>query len=222
MQNHENPLASSIKHTPWNKSKLIGCRAQDLEPQCFRLTKGDGRLLLPEQDEGGTGASVVWMGDGGLFQVEGVVSGGELMSAAAAVGAAPSARTRPAQRCGQALLDLGLPVVRQLAALAADREARNRVEVAPSGMEGLLATAIKREGVTRPPPNCTGAAGSHPTYGSREPLVGSAKDPGGADQAWVQRLCPNGGQVYAAPAGQGAVSRLAYFYQAALLSNLGL
>jgi hypothetical protein len=88
-------------------------------------------------------------------------------------------------------------------------------------MEGLLATAIKSEGVTRPPPNCTGAASSHPTYGSREPLVGSAKDPG-ADQAWVQSLCPNGGQVYAAPAGQGAVSRLAFVYQAALLSNMGL
>jgi len=71
-------------------------------------------------------------------------------------------------------------------------------------------------------PNCSGAAGSDPTYGSREPLVGSAKDPGGADQAWVQRLCPNGGQVYAAPAGQGPVSRLAYVYQAAFLSNLGL
>src|SRR5216684_1857943 len=97
------------------------------------------------------------MRDRGLFQVEGVVNGGELMPAAAAVGAAPSARTRPAQRCGQALLDLGLPVVRQLAALAADREARNRVEVAPSGMEGLLATAIKREGVTRPPSSAQGA-----------------------------------------------------------------
>ena len=120
------------------------------------------------------------------------------------------------------LLGRGLPVVRQLAALAADREARSRVEVAPPGMEGLLAMAIKRDGVTRPPPNCTEAAGSHPAYGSREPLVGSAKDPGGADQARVQRLCPNGCQVYAASAGQGAVSRLAYLYQAALLSNLGL
>ena len=143
------------------------------------------------------------------------------MSAAAAVGAAPSAGTRSAQRCGQTLLDRGLPVVRQLAALAADREARSRVEVAPPGMEGLLAMAIKRDGVTRPPPNCTEAAGSHPAYGSREPLVGSAKDPGGADQARIQRLCPNGCQVYAASAGQGAVSRLAYLYQAALLSNLG-
>jgi hypothetical protein len=45
------------------------CRAQNLEPQCFRLTKGDGRLLLPEQDGGGMGASVVWMGDRGLFQI---------------------------------------------------------------------------------------------------------------------------------------------------------
>src|ERR1700719_4481427 len=106
------------------------------------------------------------MGDGGLFKVEGVVSGGELMSAAAAVGAATSAGTRSAQRCGQALLDIGLPVVRQLAALAADREARNRVEVAPSGMEGQLAMAIKRDGVTRPPLNCTEAASSHPSYGS--------------------------------------------------------
>ena len=144
------------------------------------------------------------------------------MSSAAAVGAAPSAGTRSAQRCGQALLDRGLPVVRQLAALPADREARSRVEVAPPGMEGLLAMAIKRDGDTRPPPNCTEAAGSHPAYGSREPLVGSAKDPGGADQARIQRLCPNGCQVYAASAGQGAVSRLAYLYQAALLSNLGL
>jgi hypothetical protein len=40
-------------------------------------------------------------------------------------------------------------------------------------------------------------------------IVGSAKDPGGADQVRVQRLCPNGCQVYAASAGQGAVSRLA-------------
>ena len=46
------------------------CRAQNLEPQCFQLTKGDGRLLLPEQDGGGMGAaSVVWMGDRGLFQI---------------------------------------------------------------------------------------------------------------------------------------------------------
>jgi hypothetical protein len=108
---------------------------------------------------------VVWMGDRGLFQVERGLNGGELMSAAAAVGAAPSAGTRSAQRCGQALLDRGLPVVRQLAALAADREARSRVEVAPPGMEGLLAMAIKRDGVTRPPPNCTEAAGSHPACG---------------------------------------------------------
>jgi hypothetical protein len=70
------------------------------------------------------------------------------MSTAAAVGAAPSAATRSVQRCGRALLDRGLRVVRQLAALAADGEARSRVEVAPPRMGGLVAVAIKRDGDT--------------------------------------------------------------------------
>jgi len=58
-----------LKLGGWVAARSRPCRAQKLEPQCFRLTKGDGRLLLPEQDGGGMGASVVWMGDRGLFQI---------------------------------------------------------------------------------------------------------------------------------------------------------
>jgi Na+/H+ antiporter NhaD/arsenite permease-like protein len=87
--NPQNMIIGSLSHIPYGTfaaalspiagiglvltAVLIGlsyrCRAQNLEPQCFRLTKGDGRLLLPEQDGGGMGASVVWMGDRGLFQI---------------------------------------------------------------------------------------------------------------------------------------------------------
>ena len=86
------------------------------------------------------------MGDRDLLQVEGVTGGGEPVSAAAAFGAAASAGTASAQKCGQALLDPGEPVVRWLARLPADRETGNSTELAPSGMEGPLALRSRRRG----------------------------------------------------------------------------
>ena len=59
------------------------------------------------------------------------------------------------------------------------------VAVAPPGLAHVLALAFT-PWEARPPLNCAGTSDAHPPDDHGEPTLGSAQDPGGACEAWVQ------------------------------------
>src|SRR5262245_65808548 len=74
----------------------------------------------------------------------------------------------------------------------------------------------------RPPPNCAGTAYTYPPHDHGEPTLGSAEDPGGGGQAWVQSFSQNSRQVYATNPSSRAIFSLAIIAEAAWLGDLGV
>src|SRR5215470_19407081 len=74
---------------------------------------------------------------------------------------------------------------------------RNGAALAPTGLAHVLAPAFTPHRAARPPPNCAGTADPHPPNDHGEPTLGSAEDPGGAGEAWIQTFSQNSRQVYA-------------------------
>jgi hypothetical protein len=123
-----------------------------------------------------------------------------------AVGSAAPQATATPQGCGPAFLASGVSLVRRLASLCAHCETPYRSALAPPWVAGILAPAfmLQREG--GPPPDSAGNTKPDPAHGHREPTLGSAKDSGGAGEAWVQSLRQNG-SVGSTPCRRGAVGR---------------
>src|SRR5262245_48502875 len=74
----------------------------------------------------------------------------------------------------------------------------------------------------RPPPNCAGTADPYPPHGHGEPTLGSAEDPGGAGEAWIQGFSQNSRQVYATNPSSWAILPLAVVPEAERLGDLGV
>jgi hypothetical protein len=85
------------------------------------------------------------LGDRRLFQAAGILGNGKHLPSAATAGPSTSAATTANSQCGPTLLGVGVPMVHRLARVTTDRKACNRIEVAPSGLESLLALAFKTE-----------------------------------------------------------------------------
>src|SRR5215467_12967306 len=62
----------------------------------------------------------------------------------------------------------------------------------------------------------------HPPDDHGEPTLGSAQDPGGACEAWVQSISQNGGQVYATNPSSRAVRHMAVLPEAARIADVGM
>ena len=99
---------------------------------------------------------------------------------------------------------------------------RNGAAVAPTGLAHVLAPAFTPHREARPPPNCAGTADPHPPDDHGEPTLGSAEDPGGACEAWIQSFSQNGRQVYATNPSSRAILSLAVVPEAARLGDLGV
>jgi transposase InsO family protein len=68
-----------------------------------------------------------------------------------------------------------------------------------------LAPAFTPHWADRPPPNCAGTADPHPPHDHGESTLGSAKDPGGAGETWIQGFSYR--QVYATNPSSRAIFR---------------
>jgi len=141
---------------------------------------------------------------------------------ATATGAAGPHATSAPERCGPAFLDFGVSVVQRLANLSSHRKARIGAAVAPAGLARVLAPAFTPSREAGPPTNCAGTADPHQPDEHGESALGSAEDPGGAGEAWVQSLSQNGRQVYATNPWSRAIFSLAVIPQAARLRDLGV
>jgi len=111
---------------------------------------------------------------------------------------------------------------RWLAHLTPHRKARNGAAVAPPGLAHVLASAFTPQREDRPPPNCAGTSDPHPLDDYGEPTLGSAEDPGGACEAWVQGFSQNSRQVYATNPSSRAIFPLAVIPEADRLGDLGV
>src|SRR5262249_41087342 len=109
-------------------------------------------------------------------------------------------------------------VFQRLAKLSPHPKARNGAAVAPPGLAHVLALAFTPHWEARPPPNCAGTSDAHPPDDLGEPALGSAPNPGGAGEAWVQSISQNGRQVYET----NPSSRLAIVPEAARIRDLGV
>ena len=87
-----------------------------------------------------------------------------------------------------------MSVVQWLANLSPHRKARDGIAVAPLGLVHLPASVFTPPREARPPPNCAGTADPHPPHDHGEPTLGSAADPGGARETWVQSFSQNSRQ----------------------------
>src|SRR5215831_17111149 len=94
-----------------------------------------------------------------------------------------SAATAAVASCRSAILDPGEAMVFRLARRAPHCPARDGLEMAPRGVEDLLALALKTPAERRPPADFGGGQGADPADGFREPLLGSAKNPSRAGEA---------------------------------------
>jgi hypothetical protein len=126
---------------------------------------------------------------------------------ATAVGSAAPQATATPQGYGPAFLGSGVSVVRRLANVCAHCETRNRSALAPPWVAAILAPAFTSQRKGGPPPDSAGNTNPDPAHGHREPTLGSAKDSGGAGEAWVQSLrqtrtshrCAQAGKIIAIP-----------------------
>src|SRR5262245_22567067 len=123
------------------------------------------------------------VGDRSVPQAEGAAGGREPMFATATHRPPASAATAAVASCRSAILDPGKAMVFRLARRAAHCPARDSPEMAPRGLEGLLALALETPAERRTPLDFGGAQGADPADGFREPLLGSATDPGRASEA---------------------------------------
>src|SRR5262249_30219989 len=144
-----------------------------------------------------------------------------LPTATAGSPAAPQAAAAPS-RCGPAFLDSGVSVVQRLANLSPRRKARNGAALAPTGLAHVLASAFTPHRAARPPPDCGGTSDPYPPNDHRESTLGSAEDPGGVGEAWIQGVSQNGCQVYATNPSSRALFPLAVVPEAARLEYLGM
>src|SRR5262249_49814684 len=119
------------------------CRAQNCRPRASLLTIANSRLLLQRDWAEGRGASLSRLDYFGGSQAEGAAGCREPVPAAAVTGAAAQAPAGAPAQCGPAVLDLRQSMVRWLASLASYCEARDRPEVASTGLACLLVLAIK-------------------------------------------------------------------------------
>ena len=115
-----------------------------------------------------------------------------------------------------------MSVVQRLANLSPRCKARNGAALAPTGLAHVLAPAFTPHREARPPLNCGGTSDPHPPDDHGEPTLGSAQDPGGACEAWVQSFGQNGRQVYATNPSSRAVHRLAVIPEAERVGDLGV
>ena len=131
-------------------------------------------------------------------------------------------KPRPRLKCGPTFLDFGVSLVQRLAILSPGCKARNGAALAPTGLAHVLAPAFTPHRAARPPPNCPRASDAHPPNDHGEPTLGSAEDPGGAGEAWVQSFSQNSRQVYATNPSLRTVYYLAIVSQSARLGDLGV
>ena len=74
-------------------------------------------------------------------------------------------------------MDIGESMVWWLASSAPHREAADGLEVAPTGLKGLLDEAVTSLSETWSPPASTGASGPHPAHGRGKLAMGSKANP---------------------------------------------
>src|SRR5262249_48245629 len=108
----------------------------------------------------------------------------------------------------------GVSLVQRLATPSPRCKARNGAALAPTGLAHILAPAFTPHRAARPPPNCAGTSDPHPPDDHGEPPLGSAEDPVGAGEAWIQSVSQNGCQVYATNPSSRAVHHLAVIPEA--------
>src|SRR5215475_506555 len=131
-------------------------------------------------------------------------------------------KPRPRLGSGPAFLDFGVSLVQRLANLSPRCKARNGAALAPTGLAHVLAPAFTPHRAARPPPNCGGTSDPHPPDDHGEPTLGSAEDPGGAGEAWIQGFSQNSRQVYATNPSSWAILPLAVIPEAARRGDLGV
>src|SRR5215467_9326079 len=95
-----------------------------------------------------------------------------------------------------------------LASSAPHREAGDGLEVAPTGLEGLLDEAVTSPGEAWSPPASAGASGPHPAHGRGKLAMGSKANPSRVGEIGVQGVRQNRRQIYAAASQPRAIPGL--------------
>ena len=96
---------------------------------------------------------------------------------------------RPRLQCGSSLLDIGESMVWWLASSAPHRKAGDGLEVAPTGLEGLLDVAVTSRSEAWSPPASAEASGPHPAHGRRKIGYGVKSESKLSWRDWGSR-CP--------------------------------
>ena len=182
-----------------------------------------GRIApASRRSAGGAGVSTSAMGHCGDIQAKDPIDCGEPLFAAAIAGAAAPISAAAAWQCGSSLLDIGESMVWWLASSAPHREAGDGLEVAPTGLEGLLDVAVTSPSEAWSPPASAGASGPHPAHGRGKLAMGSKANPSRVGEIGVQGVRQNRRQIYAGTSQPRAIPGLEKIPKAARTEYLGL
>ena len=133
-----------------------------------------GRIApASRRSAGGAGVSTSAMGHCGDIQAEGPIDCGGPLFAAAVAGAVAPISAAATWQCGSPLLDIGESMVWWLASSAPHCQTGDGLEMAPTGLAGLLDVAVTSPSEARSPPASPGASGPHPAHGRGNFAVGS-------------------------------------------------
>src|SRR5713101_8393656 len=118
------------------------------------------------------------------------------VSAPATRSAAAPRQTSRSSEPGSALLGPDVPLLRALAQLPADREARDGAALARARLARLLALEVKSTHGGQKA-HRAGGASAHRPHGQRKSAVGADANHGGTIEAGLPRLASDGAEVYA-------------------------